>query len=396
MLLNPTPDQLLFQQTTATFLDELVPPGVLRELRDDPTGEPDGYWARGAELGWISPLVREEDGGGAIGEHGLVDLALIAYEFGRHAAPGPLAPTNIVAALLSHRGDGRHTDAVASLVDGSATAAWCLAERAPNDRLGGWSLEGSLEVRIDGDEVRAQRHQTTGRSGAGRRPVARHRPGRVGGVTNVLVPASTPGVTVRSLRSPELSRRYGSVEFVDVRLPLTRAGRRARDGGRRRASGALLIGRTIAAAESVGAMQAAFDMTVEWAFDRYSFGRPLASYQALKHRFADMKSWLEAAMRSPMPPRSAVATDDPIASDSAAAAAAFIGEYGTELAHDCVQIHGGIGVTFEHDLHFSLRRIVANRSAYGSPAELRQLLADSLEQHAGDDAAATDQTEEVA
>ena len=159
---------------------------------------------------------------------------------------------------------------------------------------------------------------------------------------------------------------------------------------------ALLIGRTIAAAESVGAMQAAFDMTVEWAFDRYSFGRPLASYQALKHRFADMKSWLEAAHAIADATALAVATDDPIASDSAAAAAAFIGEYGTELAHDCVQIHGGIGVTFEHDLHFSLRRIVANRSAYGSPAELRQLLADSLEQHAGDDEAATDQTEEVA
>ena len=107
MLLNPTPDQLLFQQTTATFLDELVPPAVLRQLRDDPTGEPDGYWARGADLGWISPLVREEDGGGAIGEHGLVDLTLIAYEFGRHAAPGPIGPTNIVAALLSQRG-GRY------------------------------------------------------------------------------------------------------------------------------------------------------------------------------------------------------------------------------------------------------------------------------------------------
>ena len=136
MLLNPTPDQLLFQQTTATFLDELVPPAVLRQLRDDPTGEPDGYWARGAELGWISPLVREEDGGGAIGEHGLVDLTLIAYEFGRHAAPGPIGPTNIVAALLSQRGGGAHTDAVASLVAGATTAAWCLTEPAPNDRLG--------------------------------------------------------------------------------------------------------------------------------------------------------------------------------------------------------------------------------------------------------------------
>ena len=85
-------------------------------------------------------------------------------------------------------------------------------------------------------------------------------------------------------------------------------------------------------------------------------------------------------MRSPTLPPPAVATGDPIAGDAAAAASAFIGEYGTELAHDCVQIHGGIGVTFEHDLHLFLRRIVANRSTYGSPVELRRGLADLLEQ----------------
>jgi len=349
VLLNPTPDQLLFQQTTATFLDELVPPAVLRQLRDDPTGEPDGYWARGADLGWISPLVREEDGGGAIGEHGLVDLTLIAYEFGRHAAPGPIGPTNIVAALLSQRGGGAHTDAVASLVAGAATAAWCLTEPAPNDRLGALTNDGALEVRIDGDEVvldgtkrpveaapDADFLLVTGRTGTG--------------LTNVLVPTSTPGVTVRTLRSPELSRRYGTVEFADVRLPISAIVGAPGEAGDDVEWG-LLIGRTIAAAESVGAMQAAFDMTVEWAFDRYSFGRPLSSYQALKHRFADMKSWLEAAHAIADATALAAATGDPIASDSAMAAAAFIGEYGTELAHDCVQIHGGIGVTFEHDLH---------------------------------------------
>ena len=289
MLLNPTPDQLLLRETTAAFLDELVPPATLRRLRDHATGEPDGYWARGAELGWTSLLVSEQDGGGTIGEHGLVDLTLIAHEFGRHAAPGPLTPTNVVAALASHRGDGAHTAAVASLVAGTATAAWCLSEPAPNDRLGRWSLD----IRIDGDEVVVN---------GTKRPVEAATfadlllvTGRTDiGVTNVLVPASTPGVAIRALRSPDLSRRYGAVEFADVRLPITAlvgsagAGADAVEWG-------LRIGRTIAAAESVGAMQAAFDMTVEWAFDRYSFGRPLASYQALKHRFADMKSWLEAA-----------------------------------------------------------------------------------------------------
>jgi len=133
-----------------------------------------------------------------------------------------------------------------------------------------------------------------------------------------------------------------------------------------------LLGLTIAAAESVGAMQAAFDMTVEWAFDRYSFGRPLASYQELKHRFADMKTWLEAGHAITDSAAEAVASGSPDAAELVSAAKAFIGEYGAELMHDCVQIHGGIGVTFEHDLHLYLRRLTVDRALYGTPAEHRQ------------------------
>ncbi len=89
MLLALSSDQELFSETTAKLLDELVPVAELRRLRDDPAGFDRDYWRRGAELGWTSLLVGEEHGGGSIGDHGLVDLALVAYEFGRHAAPGP-------------------------------------------------------------------------------------------------------------------------------------------------------------------------------------------------------------------------------------------------------------------------------------------------------------------
>ncbi len=116
-------------------------------------------------------------------------------------------------------------------------------------------------------------------------------------------------------------------------------------------------------AESVGAMQTAFDMTVEWAFDRYSFGRPLASYQELKHRFADMKTWLEASHAISDAAAAAVAAGSPDAAELVSAAKAFIGQYGSELMQDCVQMHGGIGVTFEHDLHLYLRRHTVDRSA---------------------------------
>ncbi len=134
----------------------------------------------------------------------------------------------------------------------------------------------------------------------------------------------------------------------------------------------------LASAETTGAMQSAFDMTVEWALERYSFGRPLASYQALKHRFADMKMWVEASHAVSDAAADAVAAGAPDAPERTSAAKAYTGEYGAVLAHDCVQLHGGIGVTFEHDLHLFLRRITLDRSLYGTPAAHRQRLASIL------------------
>ena len=124
-------------------------------------------------------------------------------------------------------------------------------------------------------------------------------------------------------------------------------------------------------------MDAAFEMTLDWANHRYAFGRAIGSYQALKHRMADMKTWLEASHAISDACAEAVADNTPIASQSASAARAYIGEHGAELAQECVQIHGGIGVTYEHDLHFYLRRISLDRLLYGTPADHRKLLAAS-------------------
>ena len=103
-----------------------------------------------------------------------------------------------------------------------------------------------------------------------------------------------------------------------------------------------------------------------------------ASYQALKHRFADMKMWLEAAHAASDAAADAVSAGAGDAAARASAAKAYTGDYGAELAQDCVQLHGGIGVTFEHDLHLYLRRITLDRVLYGTPADHRQRLATLL------------------
>ena len=139
----------------------------------------------------------------------------------------------------------------------------------------------------------------------------------------------------------------------------------------------------ILTSETVGAMQTAFDMTLQWAFDRYTFGRPIASYQALKHRFADMKASLEASHAIADAAAAAVQARSPHAGELVSTAKAFIGERGTELMHECVQLHGGIGMTFELDLHLYLRRATLNRVLYGTPSEHRRRVGETVVREMG-------------
>src|SRR5688500_86388 len=200
MLLALEPDQEFFRQTTARFLSELVPVSEIRRLRDEVDGFDRDYWRRGAELGWTSLLVHPDHGGGSISGEGLVDLSLVAHEFGVHAAPGPLVPTNVVAATLSeHLGD-HHADVLAGLLAGTSVASWCFGERAPDDRLG----RIALEVRLDGDDVVINGVKRPVESAA----AADHLlvTGRTGdGLTQVLVPTSSAGVTVEPMRTVDLT-----------------------------------------------------------------------------------------------------------------------------------------------------------------------------------------------
>src|SRR5215472_6459868 len=125
MLPTLSDDQEFFRETTDRFLTEQVPRFVVRGLRDDPDGFDRGYWRGGAELGWTSLLVAEELGGGTISGPGLVDLSLVAYEFGHHAAPGPLLGTNVVASALSANGaPGAQAEVLSGLLSGEVVAAW--------------------------------------------------------------------------------------------------------------------------------------------------------------------------------------------------------------------------------------------------------------------------------
>ena len=121
-----TDDQELFRETTARFLEETCPLDAVRRIAED---EADGFdrawWRRGAELGWVSMLVSEDHGGGCISGQPLADLQLVAEEVGRLVSPGPLIPTNVVAAALSRVGTPAHHKQLAALVSGETVATWC-------------------------------------------------------------------------------------------------------------------------------------------------------------------------------------------------------------------------------------------------------------------------------
>ena len=127
----------------------------------------------------------------------------------------------------------------------------------------------------------------------------------------------------------------------------------------------------------------AADTTLDWAFNRYSFGRPLASYQEIKHRFADLKMWLEASYAITEAAARAVEDDGPDRSTAVSAAKFYVGRQGAELLQDCVQLHGGIGVTFDHDLHLFLRRVTSNVPAFGSPSDHATRITNLLESQEG-------------
>ncbi|HUN34317.1 MAG TPA: acyl-CoA dehydrogenase family protein [Trebonia sp.] len=380
MKLDLTPEQSFFAGTTRQFLDDKVPTSLLRELRDDPAGFGRDFWRQGADLGWTSLLVPEADGGGSVSGQGVCDLALVAFEFGRYAAPGPLTAANVVAAAVARAGTAEQkAGLLPGLMAGDQIGSWAYAEPRPFERLGAVGLR----ARMAGGQYVLSGHKAPVEA-AGQADlflvtallVAED--GQDGGLIQFLVPAGTQGVSVRPMRTLDITRRFGHVVFDDAAVPasavLGEPGAAGADVERQ-----LQIAVVIQLAELSGTMDRGLELTTEWLFNRYSFGRPLASYQALKHRFADMRAWLEAAHAMADAAAQHVQEESGRAAEYVSAGKSFLGTCALEVLQECVQFHGGIGVTFEHDLHLYLRRATVDAQLHGTAADHRERLTAILE-----------------
>ncbi len=303
-------------------------------------------------------------------ERGVACLAVVAEEMGRVVAPGPLVPCNVVADTLTRSGTEAQRQAwLPPIATGDCIATWAVAEvadrwlpRQPSARVSphsdGWMLDGvktPVEAGADADLflVTAMTEQ--------------------GEPIQLLVPATSDGVVVEPLTSLDLARPFARITFDHVVLPssavLGETGSTVLDVDRQ-----IDLALCLQVAESSAIMESAFQLTVEYLEDRRAFGRTVASYQAIKHRLADHKVWLEASLGIATAVVEALSAGDRSASRLASAAKAHVGDKAVTMLSDCSQLLGGISMTWEHPHHAFFRRVTANRSLYGSPVSHRERL----------------------
>ena len=359
---DANPERLLFASTTESFLEKEASLSRLRELHAAGTSFEADWWRRAAELGWTSLLVPEELGGGSVSGDGVADLALVAELAGRTVAPGPLHPVSTVLAGLVEASEN-HEATIESLVSGEAVGSWAVYEPGkPWSPLAATvtATRTATGYRIDGVKDRVE----AGAQSAVLLVVAQCD----GAVRQFLVPTDALGVRAEPQQSIDLVKSYARVHFDGVAVDESAAvgsAEQTPDLIARQSH----IAQVLQCAEVVGILDTVLAFTIQWGFDRHSFGRPIGSYQALKHKYADLKIWFEACRATTKAAVAEVASRSPSAEFAVSVAKSYVGEHAPGMLQDCIQLHGGIGVTWEHDLHLFLRRATLYRSMFGSPED---------------------------
>jgi alkylation response protein AidB-like acyl-CoA dehydrogenase len=365
-------EQELLQQSARDFLLQECPTTFVREMARSADGFSRVLHEKMAGLGWTGLIVPENLGGLGLT---MLDLAVLAEEMGRAVVPGPFFSSSVLAAL--------------ALVHAPAAAAkkeW-LPRIASGEAIGTLALlEESDRLDADGVALRCTKTRTGYRLNGTKMFVtdahvadvlvvaARGRGQGEGGVALFLVPREAGGVSIEPLQDVDQTRRPCEVRFRNVEVAL--AGRLAEEGKAWRVLSRVMDGACVVlAADSLGGSQRALEMAVEYSKVREQFGRPIGSFQAIKHMCAEMVSEIEPARSLVW--YAAYAYDHELrnAPRAAAMAKARLGDVYSRTTNRAVQIHGGIGFTWEHDMHFWFKRAKWNEAAFGSPDYHRERLA---------------------
>ncbi len=348
----------MVRETVRRFLEKESPISAVRKAFDDTAGFSRDWWRRASELGWTSLGLSEENGGYPVSLAYGADLSIVAEEMGRLVAPGPFLPT---AVALSALANSDNADLIASVVAGDSLIAWAFGE--PGDI---WARsQFRTEISVLGDEVVVRGCKAYVEAGAQAEHVVVS-----SSDSQVLVPINAAGVTVIPGRSVDFTRRFASLKMDDVRLPKS-ALIGDIHGAATEIERQLQLALGLQCAEMNGALDQAMAFTIEYMRERYAFGRPIASYQALKHRLADMLLKLQSCMATTDSALDAYDARSGQATRLAHVAKAYVGFRATEICGELVQMTGGIAVTWDHDMHLYERRVAVNRAVFGGPERHR-------------------------
>ena len=369
-----TEEQELLRETARKFLDSECDSQFVRRRMAEPAAVTDEFWHKLAAQGWLGIIYPEEDGGSGLG---VAALVVLMEEMGRRVMPGPFLSTVLLggAAIAEAGAPPQRREWLARIAAGEAKAALAWTEPdlrwdasgitlAARETGGGFTLSGSkLFV---GDAHLADILVVA----------ARTRDGSTmeDGVSLFLVPKDTAGLAVTLMPTIDETRKLCEVRLDNVMLPAS-----ALLGNRHDGWGPLsrVVARATVAlcAEMCGGAQQVLDMTVDYAKLRVAFGRPIGSYQGVKHQAADMLVALENAKSLTYYAAWALDEVEPDAALAVSMAKAAASDMARKVAGTGIQLHGGIGMTWEHDLQLYFKRAKACEVAFGDASWHRERVA---------------------
>lgn len=338
-------DLRTFQTSIRSYLADNYSANQLRSLIKGDGAFDSKKWKEFVELGALSFFAPERLGGGCLSDNRYLDAAIVAYELGRVLYDGPFLASSIAVQAMGSQQSEHFDDVIEAVMAGEKVVAWAFEDN--DDR--------NSSVMTSNNALHAKKKLVEFGNEA----------------TSVLVSTSTDGIGQLSLventndaikiyqrESLDPTRRFVTMEINNVTASSMPA-----DIDRLLALSILLQ-----SAETLGLVDYVFDMTLDWVNSRIAFGRPIGSYQALKHRLAEHKLWLESS-RGMVEGLAIALNEDSGYQEMASATKAFIGNGSVTFVQDAIQMHGGIALTWEHDLHLYLRRATSNRVQFGSPSK---------------------------
>jgi len=363
-----TEEQQQLKDSARNFLSRECPTTRVRESMADDVGMPHDLYRQIANLGWNGLIVPEKFGGAGLG---MLDMSVLLEECGYAALPGPFLFSSVLAAsALAGGGSEESNDRwLAPLAEGRATGTVAIVEA--NDSINpadlsttarksgsGWVLNGA-KIFVPYAHL-ADFVIVAARTGSGADDIGLF-----------LVEPDSPGVRIRRLNNLDLSRRVCAVELDAVVVPA----QAALSGGVKLYDRLVDIAAVAIAADSLGGTERALEMAVEYSKVREQFGRPIGSYQALQHAAAEIVADMEPARSLLWYAAHAL---DVLSNDAPRAAAmvkARMCEVYMRSADRAVLMHGGIGFTWDHDMHLWFKRARFNESYFGAPPFHRERVA---------------------